>query len=436
MRRTDDAVLARELADALDGRAHPTGELVAIVSLLEAAAAEARIDVGADETERALAAVRPAAPARRRRPAVAVGVALAIAAAVALVLAWPFGGASTRDVQAQALAALGGHGSVLEVTERIVPGPAGTFPASTRTGWIDPSRRLSSWTQRTAAGRVIDETLDRRGAITRYDPATRSAVLAASCRGLATGCAAAVDPIAVYRSALLRVGATAARTVTFRGRSAYRFDLPVTRLADATRIVQVVTLDARTLLPERIEWRAGGPVTRTIAVIDVSAVTVLGRDLAPADAFTLALPHGTKITEVAASGQPVRLVSAARVSVARARALMPGLLWLGRTDRRFPLRSVTLYRYTGGVAVLLRYGPLRVWNYAAVVPPPLLANLTVPIKQFPLGSRTARLYATTGGRFAVETDRPGGTVAIVAPGSRGGAALSALGRLRRAAGAG
>jgi len=284
----------------------------------------------------------------------------------------------------------------------------------------------------------VDETLDRRGAITRYDPATRSAILTSSCRGLATGCATAVDPIAVYRQALLRVAAASARTVTFRGRSAYRFWLPVTRLADATRIAQVVTLDARTLLPERIEWRAVGASgrTRTIAVIDVGAVTVLGRDLAPADAFTLPLPRGTAITQLAPSGRPVRLVSVSRLTVAQARALRPALLWLGGRDRGFPLTAITLYRYDGGVAVLMRYGPLRVWNYGPVIPPPLVGDLTVPVKQFPLGARTARLYATTGGVFAVETDRAGGTVAILAPARRSGAAVSAIARLRPMAGAG
>ncbi len=438
MRRADETLLARRLADALDGRAEPTGEVAGLISVLEAAAAEARLDVRAEETERALAAARPAPPApRRRMPAFALAAALVVAAAAALVLAWPFGGPSTRDVQAQALAALGGNDSVLEVTERIVPGPAGGFTASTRTGWIDPSRGLSRWTQRTAAGRVVDETLDRRGAVTRYDPQTRSAVLTASCRGLATGCATAVDPIAVYRQALLRVGGTSARTVTFRRRSAYRFSLPVTRLADATRIAQIVTVDARTLLPERIVWRSTGASggARTIAVIDVS-VTVMGRDLAPLDAFILPLPPGTATRQLAPSGRPVRLVSVSRITLARARAMRPGLLWLGARDGRLPLASIALYRYTGGDAVLLRYGPLRVWNYGPVIPPALLSDLAVPVKQLPVGGRTARLYATANGVFAVETDRRGGTVAVLAPARRSGAALTAIGRLRPMAAAG
>src|SRR4029077_2501774 len=140
--------------------------------------------------------------------------------------------------------------------------------------------------------------------------------------------------------------ATSARTVTFHGRSAYRFSLPVTRLADASRVAQVVTIDARTLLPERIVWRASGG--RTIATIDIRSVTAMGRDLAPFDAFALALPPGTAITQLAASGRAVRLLAASRISVARARALRPAPEWLGPRDGRFPLGQVTRYRYTGG----------------------------------------------------------------------------------------
>ena len=154
MRRGDDRLLARSLADALDGRARPTGELEALVRVLEAAAAEARFDVPQAETERALATARPG-PVRRRRlllpAAVAVGVAVALAAG--LLLLSPSGSPTLVNVQARALAALGGRGSVLEVTERIVPGPAGGFTPSTRTGWIDAARGEARWTQRTRMAR-------------------------------------------------------------------------------------------------------------------------------------------------------------------------------------------------------------------------------------------------------------------------------------------
>src|SRR5437763_237740 len=174
----------------------PTGELRAIGQGLEAAAAEARLEVPAEETEGALRAARPNSRARRRIwPAAAVALAV-VAMAAALLLAGPFGSGPAADVQAQALAALGGRGSVLEVVERIRPGPAGGFRPSTRTGWIDPTRGRAAWVQRTAAGIVVDRTLVARGRITRYDPATLTAIVAPSCAALPTGCAPAVDPTA------------------------------------------------------------------------------------------------------------------------------------------------------------------------------------------------------------------------------------------------
>jgi hypothetical protein len=418
MRRGDDRLLARSLADALDGRAQPTGELEALVRVLEAAAAEARFDVPQAETEHALAAARPG-PVRRRRlllpAAVATGVAVALAAG--LLLLSPSGSPTLVNVQARALAVLGGPGSVLAVTERIVPGPAGGFTRSTRTGWIDAARGEARWTQRTADGTVIDETLVEHGRITRYDPVTGTAVIAGSCAALATGCASAVDPLTVYRRALQRVAATAAAPVTLAGRPAYRFSLPVQELPDGVRIAQVVTVDARTLLPERIEWRERRPGGRvqTAAVIDIREVGAVARDQAPDDAFLLTLPPGTAVTQLAAPGRPVRLLGTRRLTLADAHVLSPPLYWLGPRAAGRPLGAITLYRYNAGVAVRLRYGPLLVWDYGPVVPPPLLGNRLVPVKQIVIGSRSVRVYSTLGGQLAVESDRPGGAVALIGP---------------------
>jgi hypothetical protein len=431
MRRDDDRAIARMLADALDGGEPPTDELRAIVQVLEAAAAEARLDVPAQETEQALRAARPAPRARRRIwPAAAAAVAV-VAAAAALLLAGPFGSGPATDVQAQALAALGGRGSVLEVVERVAPGPQGGFAPSTRTGWIDPARGRAAWVQRAADGVVLDRTVVERGRITRYDPATHTAVVAPSCAALATGCATAVDPIAVYRRALTRLAATETERVTFRGRPAYRFALPAQRLADTARVAQVVTVDARTLLPERIEWRVRRPDGRpyAAAVIDITRAVVTPRGLAPQNAFGAVLPPGTAVTELAARGRPLRLTGSRRLSVAQARSVRPVVDWLGRRFAGHRLRAIELLRYGDGTAVRLRYGPLLVWNYGPVIPPPLLGiTVGVPVKQFPIGSRTARLYGTVSGGIAIEVDRPGGTVAITSTGS--GPAFTAAGRLR------
>lgn len=430
MRRDDDRALARMLADALDGREPPTGELRAIVRVLEAAAEEARFEVADEVTEGALRAARPRRLARRRPWRAAVLVAAVVAAAAAIILAGPFGSGPRADVRAQALAALGGRDTVLRVVERITPGPAGGFEASTRTGWIDPARNRAAWVQRTRSGVVVDETLVEGGRITRYDPAARSAVVARSCAALATGCASAVDPIAVYRRALTRFAASGTTTLTFRGRPAYRFALPVQRLPDAARIAQVVTVDADTLLPERIEWRVRRPGgrPRAEAVIDIREARVIGRSLAPQDAFAIALPPHTAVTELQAGGRPVRLVAARRLSLAEARALRPAIEWLGPRFGGHRLGAIELLRYGDGTAVRLRYGPLVVWNYGPVVPPSLLGTVGVPVKQFPVGSRTARLYETAAAGVAIEVDRPGGTVAVTA--ATGGPPFAAVERLR------
>lgn len=432
MPRSDDVMLARRLAEALDGRAQPTGELEAIVRVLEAAAAEARFGVSADETERALAAARPRPRRARRLWPVAAAAAAAAVLAVALVLASPFSSPSTVDVQAEALAALGGPGAVLEVVEQITPGPAGGFAASTRTGWIDGARGRAAWTQRTAAGTVVDETLLERGRITRYDPATQTAVVARTCAALTTGCATAVDPIAVYRQALLRASAASAHSVTFAGRSAYRFSLPVQRLPDAARVAQIVTVDARTLLPERIAWRVREPSgpERTAAVIDIANVTVVARDMAPDTAFTLPLAPGTTVTQLAAPGRPVRLIATRPLTLAEARALRPRIDWLGPRFAGHAPDAITLFRYNSGVAVRMRYGLLVLWNYGAVVPPRLLANLLVPVKQIPVGPGTARLFSTAVGAFAAEIDRRGGTAVLIAPPRTAAPVMNAIGRLR------
>jgi hypothetical protein len=65
-----------------------------------------------------------------------------------------------------------------------------------------------------------------------------------------------------------------------------------------------------------------------------------------------------------------------------------------------------------------------------VIPPPLLGTVGVPVKQFPVGARTARLYETVSGGIALEVDRPGGTVAVTATGSGQEPSFAAAGRLR------
>ena len=251
-------------------------------------------------------------------------LAVAVVLAAVIVLALPFTSAPvTVDVQAHALAALGHHDTVLSVAEVVRPGPGRSFPTSLRTGWIDIAGRRQRWTQ-SVGGTVVAETLVDHGRVTRYDPASNTAVVATSCAALASGCAEGIDPVAFYRRALA-AGPLRGSARDVDGHRVFRVVLPVQALADRVRIVQVATIDAATYLPRRIEWRqvlAGGRerafaeiVVREIAQVDVSTESPSVLDLE--------LPPGTAVTQVAAPGVPVRLLGEQRLTVAEARALDP-----------------------------------------------------------------------------------------------------------------
>jgi hypothetical protein len=307
------------------------------------------------------------------------------------------------------------------------PGPGQSFPASVRTGWIDVAGRRQRWTQSVGAT-IVAETLVDRGRVTRYDPASGTAVIATSCAALASGCAETVDPIAFYRRALAAAGPLRTPIRTVRGREVFRVVLPVQRLADAERIVQVATIDAATYLPLRIEWRELGPGggTRTFAVIAIRDVTIENADALSPGVLDLELPSGTLVTQLAAPGVPVRRIGAQQLTLAQAGALEPRPWWLGRTYNGHRLSEIVLVRYTGGIAVRMRYGPTTLWTYGRVIPPPLL-GARVPAKAIPIGGGVARFYSTGRGLVG-ERSIPGGTVAVQAPGN--GSAFAALGQVR------
>jgi hypothetical protein len=432
MSPADEREAARRLAAVLDGADAADPDLAATARVLRDAAAAVRFDVPEADLERALEHARPAPaarPARRRlRPAVAV-LAAAVVLAAAILLALPFGsGPVTVDVQARALDALGRRGDVLSVAEAVSPGPGGSFPASLRTGWIEVGGARQRWTQSTADGTIVAETLVDHGRVTRYDPAAHSAVVAASCTALASGCTDAVDPIAFYRRALAAAGPLRTHAVTQDGRRVYRVSLPVQRLG-VVRIVQVATIDAATYRPLRIAWRelrpAGG--ARTFAVIVVRSVTVNDAAQLGPGVLDLELPPGTAITQLTAPGVPVRLLATRRLGLSQARALEPPPWWLGRAYRGHRLTRIDLLRYTGGTAVRMRYGPVTVWSYGRVIPPPLL-GAREPAKTIPVAGGVARFYATRSGILIGERSTPAGTVAVRAAGN--GDAFTAITKAR------
>jgi hypothetical protein len=416
----------------LDGAEPADADLAATARILRDAAAAVRLDVARAEVEAALERARPAPVARRPRRRLrvaAAGLAAAAVLAAVILLALPFtSGPVDVDVQARALAALGDRGTILSVAEVVRPGPGESFPVSIRTGWIDPTGGRQRWTQSTADGTVVAETMVDRGRVTRYDPLSHTAVVAASCTALASGCADAVDPIAVYRRALASAGPLRTHARTVDGRSVYVVRLPVQRLG-AVHIVQVATIDATTLLPVRIAWRElrlGGSA-QTFAVIVVREITRQDASQISPGLLDLELPPGTTISQLAAPGTPVRLISSRSLSLAQARALAPRPWWLGRTYRGHPLTRIELMRYTGGTAVRVSYGRTLVWTYGRVIPPSLLGSHT-PTKTIPLTGGIGRFYSTIGGVVVGERTIPAGTVAVEAP--ENASTYTALGKAR------
>lgn len=421
MSRADEREAARLLAAVLDGAEPADADLAATARVLRDAAAAARFDLSEADVEHALERARPvpAVPPSRRRLGVAGAVlAAAVVLAAAILLVLPFtSGPVDVDVQARALAALGGRGEVLGVSEVVRPGPGAGFPVSVRTGWVDPANGRQRWTQ-TVGGTVVTETLVDHGRVTRYDPASGTAVVATSCAALASGCAESVDPIAFYRHALTAAGPLRTHARTEHGRRVYRVSLPVEPLADSTRIVQVATVDATTFLPLRIEWRqieADGRA-RAFATIAVRSVLPIDAGDVSPGTLDLELPPGTPITQLTAPGQPVRLLGVRTVTLAEARALEPRPWWLGPRFRGSRASDIAVLRYTGGTAVRIRYGRITVWTYSRVVPPPLL-GARVPEKTIPLDGGVARFYAAHGGGLIGERTIPGGTVAVSSPGN-------------------
>ena len=123
---------------------------------------------------------------------------------------------------------------ILRVVERIEPVEAGSLPASTRVGWLDPAGGRARWTQ-WVERRVVAETLVERGRVSRYLLAENAVIVGTSCRAFASGCAELADPIDVYRRAL-QAGSGRTTSATVEGRRVYVVTLPVQDLPDALRI--------------------------------------------------------------------------------------------------------------------------------------------------------------------------------------------------------
>jgi hypothetical protein len=392
-----------ELAAELTRAGAEPGEALELAALLERAAEPARFDV---DVESALARVRPLPRARRVvRPALVVG-ALAVAALL-LVLALPLSRAPGTDVQARAVAAIGGENEVLHLTESIWTRIAGASQQQERDVWIDASRHRVSWTQ-SYDGSVTARGLVEPGRFAHYNARDDVLLVGTSCRALASGCAELVDPVSRYRDALAAAKAPTAVRTTYGNRKAFRFILPL-----QSKVEQIAFVDAETFLPRLIEWVERGTVISTIELTDVERVA---RDDAPGAAFTLDVQPARTIRVVPAGAR----LGAERLTPAQAR----GAYWLGPKG----LTVLRRVRFANGSAVEARYGSLSVWSYGPVVPPEILSGRFGQVKSLTVGGRPATFYYTAHGVAVVQEGTP--SVALLAPAIGKEEIFARLGRTR------
>jgi hypothetical protein len=377
-----DRALALELDRALAGE-DAVDEARELAALLVAAAAPARFDVAADEVEAAFGHVRPVRRASRRpRLALAFAVALVLAALAALVLRAP-----SEDVEAKAADALE---HTYYVSERVRPARPGLFQPTDVTGIADPRRGLGHWTVSSGGG-VDVETRVEGDQVMRYDAASNTLTLADSCRAFASGCADVLDPVELYRRTL----GSGNGAVRKRGDD-WRLTLR------GAHVDQIVTIDGKTYLPTRIEWRDDGRLVSTVEI-----VTIDRHIRASIDDFALQPHPGARVRHLTATGAPVKREGATIVRTPR------GALWLGRSWQGFPPHAEQV-QFNAGRALRIAYGPVAVWNYSTFVPPEVAAARVGFAKVIPLsGGGVARIYFSERGAVVADVERGGRRAAVV-----------------------
>ena len=414
----EERALAARLDRVLDGREPADGEVAALAAVLERAAAPARFEVTDEEIDSAFADASGRATPRRQLGRLRLRSALgltAVAAVAAVIVAVVLTRAPGIDVEGRALAALGGPTNILRVVERIEPVRAGTFPVSTRVGWLDPAGGRARWTQ-WVERRVVAETLVERGRVSRYVLAENAVIVGTSCSAFASGCAELVDPVDVYRRALqVDSGRTASATVA--GRRVYILNLPVQDLPDAVRIRQRVTIDRQTFLPLSIEWleERPGSEPRAFSIIRIRKVLVLPRG-AGSRVFELTAPPNVRVVQRVAPGRNLRKLGERRLDSREARAIRPALRWLGPEYFGQPVTGIVEVRWNAGTAYRIRYGRnLTIWNYGALVPPEIASTRYVPAKTIPIRAGVVRFYTALDGRLVAELEGALRSVALIGP---------------------
>ena len=395
-----DQTLAAELERALRGE-EAAAEAHELAALLVAAAEPARFDVSDDEVERALASARPRPVPRRR----AVPVLVAAAVVVVVGVAFLFLRAPGDDVQARALAAVQ---PTFFVVEEIRPARPGLFPASEVSGFVDGARGRAHMRISSGAGLAAEVVLRENGSVARWQSAGNSIALATSCDRLPGGCAEALDPLTLYTRTLSDDGVTSERVG-----DTYRLTI------HGARLDEIVVVDAHSYLPRRIEWRQRGRLVSRTRFLALEPQ----REAPDADTWRLDDHPRAVVRQYGSGGRPVRVL-----------AVRPGSLgandrWLGTAYGSVPARVSTV-ELTDGRATRIDYGPLTVWNFGTVVPPPVLQGRNAPAKVFPIRGGVAHVYYGAGSTVVAEASLAGRNVAVISSEGEKVDAVRALQQLR------
>jgi hypothetical protein len=395
-----EQTLAVELERALRGE-EAAAEAQELAALLVAAVEPARFHVSDDEVERALAAAHPRPVVRRRRvPLLAAAAAAVVAGSAFLFLRTP-----GDDVQARALAAVQPTFFVVEETR---PARPGLFPPSQVSGFVDGARGRAHMRISSGAGTAAEVVLREDGSVARWQSAGNSIALAASCDRLPGGCAEALDPLTLYARTIADDGVTSRRVG-----DAYRLTIR------GARLDEIIVVDAQSYLPRRIEWRRRGRLVSSTRFLALEPQ----REAPGAGTWRLDEHAGAVVRQYGRGGRPVRVLSV------EAGSLGANDRWLGAAYGGVPARVSTV-ELTDGRATRVDYGPLIVWNFGTIVPPPVLQGRQAPAKVFPIRGGVAHVYYGARSTVVAEASLAGRNVAVISSEGEKVDAVRALQQLR------
>ena len=399
---SEERGLAQELDRALAGE-DVGNEARELAALLVAVVEPARFDVPDAELERALLAALPVRRARRR-PLRALVLAAAVTGVVAATWLARTPGV---DVQAQAARALD---ATFFVVEQVRPAHRGLFPVTDISGFIDGRTGRAHMRLSSASGLSAETLVRADGRVERWVAGTGTISFASSCAALPGGCDEALDPLTLYLRTVEGGAATTARVgsdyvLTIRG----------------AHVEERVTVDGRTYLPRRIEWRQDGRLVSTASFLALERQRV---PLSP-DTWSLEPHSGARIVQFDQAGRRVRVLTV------RPGRIRPGVRWLGPSYSGYRAQ-VSVVSLTGGQAIRIAYGPLVVWDYRTVVPPAVLQARNAPAKVFAIPGGIVHAYFGLGDTVVADASFGSESTAVVSTEGQKVDALRAVQALHRA----